>query len=334
MTTIADFEKDLYLFLLNIAKNNPIAYEWLARLPTWISDIKNKSRYAHAPYYTSAIAKLPKVHPVAVNLTDKVAIRLGDDWQMGEYKKTMALLKTLMPWRKGPFFIGSDDKLIHIDTEWRSDWKWERVASHLNLVGKRVLDVGGGSGYHGFRMLGAQAKSIVVIDPSCLFYHQFMAIKHFVGSCDVHYVPVGLEVLPAGGWFDVVFSMGVLYHRSSPFEHLERLKAQLRHGGTLVLETLVVDGDEHTALVPFERYAMMNNVYFLPSVPALTKWLGKVGFVDIRCVDVNVTDTNEQRATKWMDYQSLTDFLDKDDKTLTVEGYPAPKRAVIIAKKP
>ncbi|STZ08147.1 tRNA (mo5U34)-methyltransferase [Moraxella caprae] len=334
MTTIADFEKDLYLFLLNIAKNNPVAHEWLAHLPTWLGDVKDKSRYAHAPYYTSAINKLPNVHPVATDLTDKVAITLGGDWQMGEYKKTTALLKTLMPWRKGPFFIGSDDKLIHIDTEWRSDWKWQRVAPHLDLVGKRVLDVGGGSGYHGFRMLGAGATSVVVIDPSCLFYHQFMAIKHFVGACDVHYVPVGLEVLPSGGWFDVVFSMGVLYHRSSPFEHLEQLKAQLRHGGTLVLETLIVDGDEHTVLVPFERYAMMNNVYFLPSVPALTKWLGKVGFVDVRCVDIDVTSTDEQRATEWMNYQSLVDFLDKDDKTKTAEGYPAPKRAVMIAKKP
>ena len=160
-----------------------------------------------------------------------------------------------------------------------------------------------------------------------------MAIKHFSGEQNIHFLPVALEQLPASEFFDTVFSMGVLYHRMSPFEHLEQLKSQLKKGGTLVLETLVVDGDDNTVLVPQNRYAQMNNVYFLPSVSALKIWLKKTGFYEITCVDIDQTSIKEQRATDWMTYHSLADFLDKQNPNLTVEGHPAPKRAVILAKK-
>lgn len=326
-------ETALYLYLLQIAKHHPKANEWLAQLPNWLFAIKDKSRYAHAPFYASAVGRLPNVQNAQVDLLDKVSITF--DWSMAAFKQSHSLLKNLMPWRKGPFFIGDGaDKHIHLDSEWRSDFKWRRVKRYLNLNNKRILDVGGGSGFHGFCMLGAGATSVVVIDPSCLFYHQFMAIKHFVGDVPVHYIPVALEALPQqSALFDVVFSMGVLYHRASPFEHLEQLKGQLKKGGTLVLETLIVDGDETTVLVPTSRYAQMNNVYFLPSVSALNNWLVKVGFCDVRCVDIDVTSTDEQRASEWMTYHSLADFLDPNDPSKTLEGYPRPKRALLLAQK-
>jgi tRNA (mo5U34)-methyltransferase len=105
-------------------------------------------------------------------------------------------------------------------------------------------------------------------------------------------------------------------------------------GGELVLETLVVEGDAQQALVPEDRYAMMRNVWFLPSVPALELWLRRAGYVDVRCVDVSRTSIEEQRSTEWMKFQSLPDFLDPADHTLTCEGLPAPTRAVLIARKP
>lgn len=341
MNTIAKTEKALYDTLFDLAQHYPIAHEWLKKLPDWLSAIKNKDRYAHAPYYESVINKLPEVLPNDIDLnhaciTAKVAFEHSD------YRKAEALLKNLMPWRKGGFIIGDETHQIHIDTEWRSDHKWDRVLPHISdLSGKRVLDVGGGSGYHGFRMIGAGASSVVVIDPSCLFYHQFMAIRHFLGEMTnrfgqspIHFIPVGLEELPNGGLFHTVFCMGVLYHRASPFDCLFQLKNQLLKGGELVLETLVVEGDENTVLVPKDRYAMMNNVYFLPSVAALTLWLEKAGFVDVHCVDISTTTSDEQRATDWMTYHSLSDFLDPNDNSKTVEGYPRPVRAVMVAKKP
>ena len=336
--TIIHAERELYLTLLSLAQQQPSAYEWLTRLPTWLNDIKDKANYAHAPAYQASVARLPEVAVDRVNLYNEV-LTIDANLSDSERKQTMALLKQLMPWRKGPFQIGSDeDSSIFIDTEWHSDWKWQRVAPHLGtLKGRRVLDVGGGSGYHGWRMAGAGADTVIIIDPSCLFYHQFMAIRHFVGNADdhrTHYIPVPLEALPEHSQlFDTVFSMGVLYHRQSPFEHLQQLRGQLVKGGELVLETLVIACDANTALVPHDRYAQMNNVYFLPSVAALIGWLEKVGFSDVRCVDVAVTSVEEQRQTEWMTYHSLADFLDPNDSTKTIEGYPAPMRATLIAKK-
>lgn len=341
MNTIATAEQALFTTLFALSQKHPIAHEWLKKLPDWLSAIKNKERYAHAPYYESVVNKLPQVKNLGMDLNaSNVTAHVELDHQ--DYRKSQALLKNLKPWRKGGFFIGDKTHGIHIDTEWRSDLKWDRIVPHISdLTNKRVLDVGGGSGYHGFRMVGAGASTVIVIDPSCLFYHQFMAIRHFLGQMPndfgqpaIHFIPVGLEELPQGGLFHTVFCMGVLYHRASAFDCLFQLKNQLLSGGELILETLVVDGDENTVLVPKERYAMMNNVYFLPSVAALSLWLQKAGFINVRCVDVSVTDTQEQRATEWMDYHSLVDFLDPDNPSKTKEGYPRPKRAVMIANKP
>lgn len=250
---------------------------------------------------------------------------------MVEQQALRAALEGLIPWRKGPFqFFGQT-----IDTEWRSDWKWRRVAPHLSdLRGRRVLDVGCGSGYHGWRMVGAGADWVLGIDPTILFLVQYLAVRRFAPSAPFWFAPLRMEELPPGlAGFDTVFSMGVLYHRRSPLDHLLELAGALRPGGELVLETLVVQGDERTVLMPEGRYAAMRNVFFLPSTGQLTIWLRRCGFTAVRCVDENTTSTGEQRATEWMRFQSLTDFLDRDDPTRTREGHPAPRRAVLIARK-
>ena len=186
-----------------------------------------------------------------------------------------------------------------------------------------------------WRMIGAGAKLVVGIDPMQLFLCQFEAVRKLLGDDRrAHLLPLGIEQLPALQAFDTVFSMGVLYHRRSPLDHLLQLKNQLVSEGELVLETLVVEGDENTVLVPGERYAQMRNVYFIPSAAALKGWLEKCGFVDVRIADYAVTSVEEQRRTSWMTSESLAEFLDPNDSSKTIEGYPAPLRAVLVARKP
>ena len=241
-------------------------------------------------------------------------------------------LQAFIPWRKGPFNVHG----VYIDTEWRSDWKWTRLQKTIQpLEGRLVLDVGCGSGYHGWRMADAGAELVIGIDPSRLFYYQYKVIEHFLKpkSYPFFMLPFGIQHMPHNlQAFDTVFSMGVLYHRKSPFEHLQELKNQLRAGGELVLETLIIDGEEGMTLVPVDRYAKMRNVWFIPSVATLVMWMKRTGFNNIRVVDVSVTTTDEQRATEWMRFESLADYLDPDDQSKTVEGYPAPKRVVITAE--
>ncbi|KFC13182.1 tRNA 5-methoxyuridine 34 synthase [Trabulsiella guamensis ATCC 49490] len=317
-------------FYQRIAKS-PLSH-WLETLPAQIGEWQRASLHGQFKQWTNAVEFLPEMKPYKLDLLHSVTAESETPLSEGQQLRIEKLLQNLMPWRKGPFSLYG----VNIDTEWRSDWKWQRVLPHLSdLSGRTILDVGCGSGYHLWRMIGAGAHLAVGIDPTQLFLCQFEAVRKLLGNDQrAHLLPLGIEQLPALNAFDTVFSMGVLYHRRSPLEHLWQLKDQLVKEGELVLETLVIDGDENTVLVPGERYAQMRNVYFIPSAPALKKWLEKCGFVDVRIVDMCVTTTEEQRKTAWMTTESLADFLDPNDSSKTIEGYPAPLRAVLIAKKP
>lgn len=282
--------------------------------------------------WDDALSKIPVLENIeAVINADTVKLSSPSPLSATQKDDLLTALRTLHPWRKGPFDIFGQ----FIDTEWRSDWKWQRIAPHISdLTGRSVLDVGCGSGYHCWRMRGAGAELVVGIEPMMKYLYQFQVFKQHMPDQPVFVLPLICEDLPPTKRFDTVFSMGVLYHRKSPFEHLEELRASLRHGGELVLETLVVDGDSTTVLVPQGRYAAMPNVWFLPSVLCLEAWLKRLGFKQVRTVNIDQTSIQEQRSTDWMTYQSLADFLDPDDNNLTIEGYPAPKRATIIAEAP
>jgi tRNA (mo5U34)-methyltransferase len=86
-------------------------------------------------------------------------------------------------------------------------------------------------------------------------------------------------------------------------------------------------------LLPPGRYAKMRNVWFIPSVDTLTVWLQRAGFENVRVADISATTVREQRSTDWMQFESLRDFLSADDPCKTIEGHPAPVRAVFIATK-
>ena len=308
----------------------PLA-KWLEVLPAQISEWQRENLHGHFRDWYKSLEYLPLLEPQKLDLLHSVTAD-RDDISDRHRQGIEKLLRNLMPWRKGPYFLYG----THINTEWRSDWKWERVLPHISpLAGRTVLDVGCGSGYHMWRMIGAGAHLVVGIDPMQLFLVQFEAVRKLLNDDRrAHMLPLGIEQLPVLKAFDTVFSMGVLYHRRSPLDHLLQLKNQLVSGGELVLETLVIEGDVNQVLVPGERYAQMRNVFFIPSAEALKSWLEKSGFVDVRIVDFALTTTEEQRRTDWMTSESLAEFLDPDDPSKTVEGYPAPLRAVLVATKP
>jgi len=296
---------------------------WTVQLPERIAHGLRPERHGLMPQWEEALARLPTPGNSLVELKGEVRV------EGGGFQGLEELLKAFHPWRKGPYHIHG----THIDTEWHSDWKWERVRPHLqSLGGRTILDVGCGNGYHCWRMVGEGAKLAVGIDPSPLFVCQFFAMKNFIQNSRAWVLPLGIEELPkAPGAFDTVFSMGILYHRRSPIGHLLDLKAFLRPGGELALETLVADGPEGWALVPEGRYAKMRNTWFIPSVQTLELWMRRCGFKNIRTVDVCTTSIHEQRSTEWMTFESLPDFLDPTDPSKTIEGHPAPKRAVVLA---
>jgi len=304
---------------------------WLNTLPAQLTHWHESNLHGDYKHWQKTLDALPiikKSDDVGIDLKSSVTVGKYEDLNQGEHKRLENLLKKFKPWRKGPYHIHG----LHIDTEWRSDFKWDRLAEHIgDLSNKYVLDIGCGSGYHLWRMRGAGAKFVVGIDPTQLFLMQFNAVQHFIGDSNVNLLPLGVEQLPELKAFDTVFAMGVLYHRRSPIDFIYQLKSQLVKGGELVLETLIVDGDENTVLVPGDRYAKMRNVWFLPSAKTMCAWLERCGFSNIRVINVDTTTSEEQRKTDWIDTESLQDFLDPNDSTKTIEGYPAPQRAIFIA---
>ncbi len=294
------------------------------------SGFEQISASADFPRFFSCVNALPEVKPSLIDFgQNEVTFGQAADLTGKELKDLEENLRNLIPWRKGPFNLFG----INIDAEWRSDLKFSRLEkSRINFTGKSVLDIGSGNGYYMFRLLGKGAESIVGIEPYLLNFMQFNALKKFAPAANAVTLPVGIEALPENyGKFDAVLSMGVFYHRKSPFEHLAKLRSLLRPGGEIVLETLVIEGKKGEVLVPENRYAKMRNVWFIPSVPTLTAWLKRAKFRNISVIDVSKTTSSEQRKTDWMPWESLSDFLDKENPEKTVEGYPAPKRAMIRA---
>lgn len=304
---------------------------WLQRLPEQFREGLSVARYGDIPRWRQALSQLPEVSVDRI-LLDQATVGAEASITSQLHQQLETALRGLHPWRKGPFNLFG----VNIDTEWRSDWKWQRLLPGLApLEGKRVLDVGCGSGYHCWRMLGAGASEVIGIEPTPLFVLQFKALQRYLKQPNIHIIPTIIQALPRPmKAFDTVFSMGLLYHRRSPLDHLLELRDALTSGGQLILETLIVPGGADTVFTPTGRYARMGNVWFLPSAEALCQWLSKLGFLTPTVINIDQTSTDEQRSTEWMTFHSLSDFLDPTDPSLTAEGHPAPLRAIVSAYAP
>jgi tRNA (mo5U34)-methyltransferase len=284
------------------------------------------------PRWESALAALPQTPPAADLSGPTPVLGPRNDQREAQARRLRQALTALHPWRKGPLCLGG----ITIDSEWRSDWKWARISPHIDLRGERVLDAGCGNGYYGWRMLGAGARLVVGVDPTLVYVMQWLACRHLAGDLPNYVLPLGIEDLPPGEpHFDTVFSMGVLYHRREPGRHLRRLRSLVRPGGRMVLETLVLpEGQAGELLRPRDRYARMRNVWAVPGRDRLLEWVREAGWQKLELLDRSPTTTAEQRSTGWMRFDSLAQALDPDDPQRTVEGHPAPIRALLTAFRP
>ena len=276
--------------------------------------------------YQEAIAVLPEYTQVQVTLGDRVEVEIEGLSSEGleQIEQTALLMK---PWRKGPFQFNT----LFIDSEWQSQIKYNLLEPHFDLKDKIVGDIGCNNGYYLFRMLSQKPEKLIGFDPSAIYYSQFQFVNHFIKS-DIVYELLGVEHVEFYEHrFDTLFCLGVLYHRSDPVAMLKSLFKGLNKGGELILDTFMIDGEEEICLTPRDRYSKIPNIYFVPTVNALKNWCYRAGFESVEVLEIMKTELNEQRKTEWIDTQSLEDFLDPDDPTKTVEGYPAPKRVYLKA---
>lgn len=261
-----------------------------------------------------------------IQFNNEVSIKIENYDEYKDIIKQTAL--SLKPWRKGPFRL---DELF-VDTEWRSFIKYNLLRPHFNLKDKVVADVGCNNGYYMFRMLEDEPAEIIGFDPGVIFYLQFVFINIFAKT-KIKYELLGVEHLQFYDTkFDFIFMLGVLYHRSDPVGCLKSLAKSLNKNGEILIDTFMIDGDEDVALTPKNTYSKIPNIYFIPTVSSLKNWLERAGFCDMQLIAITKTELNEQRKTNWIDSQSLEDFLDANDSSKTIEGYPAPKRVYMKAR--
>lgn len=262
---------------------------------------------------------------------DVVQIGRADDITPEEQQKVFTVMRGFMPWRKGPFRIFG----IDIDAEWRSERKWNRLLPELPpLENKVVADIGCNNGYYMFRMAHYQPRLVLGFDPYVQHYYTFRTLNGFAARENIMIDLLGVEhidLFPES--FDVIFLLGIIYHRPSPMETLRNILAALKPGGTLILESQAIPGDEPVALFPEKTYAKVPGSWFIPTGPCLANWLARTGFRNIRLFCRHPMSSAEQRRTDWMNFESYEDFIDKESSELTIEGYPAPWRVFFKAVK-
>ena len=264
-----------------------------------------------------------------IDYGDWFSVGKKEDLTSEEFEVIEKTAKKLIPWRKGPFKIFG----LEIDSEWQSNIKYNLIRPHFNLKDKVVADIGCNNGYYMFRMLEDKPKRLIGFDPSPLTLHQFEFINHFVKS-DIVYEMLGVEHLEFYNHkFDFIFMLGVLYHRPDPVGTLKSLARGLNSKGEILIDTFMIDGEDEICLTPNKRYSKIPNIYFIPTISALKNWVERAGFENFEVLATTVTTSEEQRKTDWSFDQSLEDFLHPNDNTKTVEGYPAPKRVYVKARK-
>ena len=259
--------------------------------------------------------------------SDIVTIGKQDDINREEYELVSSVMRNFIPWRKGPYKVFG----IDIDAEWRSCRKWERVLPVLpDLKDKVVADIGASNGYYMFRMAPHQPKAVIGFEPYLQHYFAFNTLNSFAKLKNLHMEFMGLEHLSLfANSFDVVFLMGILYHRISPLESLKEVKKSMKKGGNLIVESQAIPGNEPVALFPEQRYAKVPGTYFVPTAACIKNWMLRAGFVDIEIFCSHPMSSKEQRRTEWMTFESYDNFIDPANPSLTVEGYPAPLRVFL-----
>lgn len=308
-----------------------VNFDYLASLE---AECYKKWQSGNGPRYQEYISQFDQIIPVPMRISQGKVILDGefssDSINESNEKLSQKLMK-LSPWRKGPFQVGGVD----IEAEWRSDYKWQRLEKALpDLRGRRILDIGANNGYFMFRMLEHEPELVLGLEPTQIYAAQFEALKKFCPTPKLQMTSWGVEHLEAfDRCFDVIFSMGILYHHRSPLQQLYDMRGALRAKGTLILETIGIPGDEPIAITPPDRYAGMKNIWLLPTLSMLITWLERSKFVDIEVISTEWGELAEQRATEWSGVVSLADFLDANNHQLTKEGLPAPKRFLLKASR-
>ncbi len=316
-----------YLDYLSPSVNRPEIEAAHHKLQNWVNQEKKGFLRYREPYFALSKYKAGRVQCSG----DIVTIGSAEEVSAEQQQEIREHLRSFMPWRKGPFSVFG----IDIDAEWRSERKWARLAPHLpDMKDMVIADVGCNNGYYMFRMMADSPRFVLGMEPSVQHYYCFKALNEMAGFRNQDIDLLGVEHISLfPETFDMIFLMGIIYHRPSPIDVLKDLFTALKPGGTLVMETQAIPGNDPVALFPDKTYAKVPGTYFVPTPVCVTNWMQRSGYVDVSMVDATPMSSQEQRKTAWMEFESYEDFIDPENPQLTLEGYPAPLRTIHLGRK-
>lgn len=291
MSSLSDFQKYL---------NYPAIQTVLAQRSLWLQQpdlhlLREAVNLAHS------------FQPSIIDLSqDVITFGRAEDLTHSQHELLLKVLKTFVPWRKGPFNIFGTP----IDAEWRSELKWNRVLKVLKpLTGRRIADIGCNNGYYLFRMASQNPEYALGIEPTIRFYHLFQMLQAIAKVPNIEVELLGIEHMPFfSKFFDVVLCMGILYHHPDPVGLLKGIWGSMRYGGQLIVECAGIPGEESVALFPERRYAQMSGSWFFPTQSCLVNWIKRAGFKKVTVFDSHPLGPEEQRQTPWSPHVSLQDF--------------------------
>ncbi|MFP4412219.1 tRNA 5-methoxyuridine(34)/uridine 5-oxyacetic acid(34) synthase CmoB [Coleofasciculus sp.] len=282
--------------------------------------------------YREAVQAVQDIHSDWYDFSDAV-VKVGrvEELTVPQKQRFYQSLRTFCPWKKGPFELFG----ISIDAEWRSDWKWARILPHIHsLKNCRVADIGCHNGYFMFRMADQEPECVIGFEPVPKHFWNFQLIQTIVQQPMLTFELLGVEHIDFyPNFFDTIFCLGILYHHRDPINLLGKLRQALAPKGEIIIDCQGIPGELPVALTPRKRYAQARGIWFLPTQSCLENWLVRAGFTQIHCFFAEPLSVQEQRRTPWATIDSLREFLNPDDLSVTIEGYPAPWRYYVIAHK-
>ncbi len=248
-----------------------------------------------------------------------------------EFKKIKFLINELIPWRKGPFSFFGETVL----SEWNSHLKWKRISKEIPpLKDKIVCDLGCNNGYFMFQLIPKNPKLILGLDPCQKYKLQYLLIQHYLKQKNLLFELLGYEHLIAfKKTFDLVLSMGILYHHTDPIRILRNIHTSLKTEGKVIVECQGIAGEESVALFPKKKYTNVSGMWFLPTASCLKNWLHRSGFSKINIFGKYPLNQREQSKKKHAPFDSLIENLDPNNSKKTIEGYPSPIRIYASAFK-
>ena len=124
-------------------------------------------------------------------------------------------------------------------------FKWRQIEDCLpqDLSGTRALDIGCNAGFYSFE-LAARGAAVLALDLDEHYLQQGRWAAQFLdpeGRVEFRQGSV-YDLVDVDGTFEVVLFMGVLYHLRYPLLALDVVAEKV--GGTLVLQTLTMPGEE------------------------------------------------------------------------------------------